>query len=71
MVAMPYEIGHAPKGRSAVAIAVMPTALQALEIVEGLEASDEEVRFIRVLGGHQIGSGELRRLAKQEGATRA
>jgi hypothetical protein len=66
---MPYEIGHAPKGLDAIDVAVMPTALQALETVESLQASDEEIRFIRVLGGHEIGSSELRLLADQEGDT--
>jgi hypothetical protein len=61
-----YEIGHAPKGRAAIDVAVMPTALQALETVESLQASDEEIRFIRVPGGPEIGTGELRLLAEQE-----
>jgi hypothetical protein len=39
-IAMPYEIGHAPKGSRMVSQTVMPTALQALETVEALQPSD-------------------------------
>jgi hypothetical protein len=68
---MPYEIGHAPKGSRAVSQTVMPTALQALETVEALRANDEEIRYIKTLDGHEIGIGELRSVAEQEGDARA
>jgi len=44
----------------------MPTALQALETVEALQASDEEIRYIKSLTGHEIETGELRLLAERE-----
>jgi hypothetical protein len=68
---MPYEIGHAPKGSRVVSQTVMPTALQALETVEALQASDEEIRYIKALNGYEIGTSELRLLAEQEDDTRA
>jgi hypothetical protein len=64
---MPYEIGHAPKGSRVVSQIVMPTARQALETVQALQASDEEIRHIKTLGGHEIGTGELELLAAREG----
>lgn len=63
---MPYEIGHAPKGSRVVSQTVMPTALQALETMEALQASDEEIRYIKALNGHEIEPGELRLLAERE-----
>lgn len=63
---MPYEIGHVPKGSRVVSQTVMPTALQALETVEALRASDEEIRYIKTLNGREIGIDELRLLAERE-----
>jgi hypothetical protein len=63
---MPYEITHAPKGGRVVSSTVMPTAQQALEIVEALQASDEEISHIKTLNGSEIGIGELRLLAEGE-----
>jgi hypothetical protein len=68
---MPYEIGHAPKGSRVVSQTVMPTALQALETVEALRASDEEIRYIKTLNGHKVEIGELGLLAEQEGDAHA
>jgi len=68
---MPYEIGHAPKGGRIVSQTVMPTALQSLETVQALQASDEEIYYIKALNGHEIGIGELRLLAEQEGNAHA
>ena len=64
---MPFEIGHAPKGALIVSPIVLPTAQAALETVEGFQASDVEIRYIKNLTGYEIGIGELRLLAKQEG----
>jgi hypothetical protein len=64
---MPYEIGHAPKGSRVVSQIVMPTARQALETVQALRASDEEIRHIKTLSGYEIGTGELELLAAREG----
>ena len=64
---MPYEIGHAPKGSRVVSQIVMPTARQALETVQALQASDEEIRHIKTLSGLEIGTGELELLAAREG----
>jgi len=45
----------------------MPTARQALETVQALQASDEEIRHIKTLSGLEIGTGELELLAAREG----
>jgi len=68
---MPYEIGHAPKGSQIVSQTVMPTAGQALETMQALQASDEEIRYIKTLNGHEIETGELRLLAEQESTANA
>jgi hypothetical protein len=63
---VPYEIGFAPKGRREVSITRLLTARGAAKIVDGLERSDEEIRFIKTPDGQEIEIAELQLLAARE-----
>ena len=61
-----YEIGFAPKGSHKVTVGRVPTAKKALEEIEALRRSDEEIRYIQAPGGRMIETYDLEELAKGE-----
>ncbi len=68
---MPYEIGYAPKDDKKVRSARPPTAREALRVVRNLQASDEEIRYIKAPFGAEIGIAELELDAEREGSPNA
>lgn len=50
---MPYEIAYALKGKRNVSVTQASTAQSALVTVRALQASDEEIRSIKVPAGHE------------------
>jgi hypothetical protein len=65
---MPYVIGYGMRNKREVSTAEKPTAKEALALVDALQRSDEEIKFIRSPHGGEIGVEMLRVLAKEEGA---
>jgi hypothetical protein len=65
---MPYVIGYGMRNKREVSTAEKPTAKEALALVDALQRSDEEIKFIRSPHGGEIGIEMLRVLAKEEGA---
>jgi hypothetical protein len=64
---LPYTIGYARKGVRGASTAESGTGREALQLVLDLQASDEEIRFIKAPAGFEIsGIEELRMLAEQE-----
>jgi hypothetical protein len=63
---MTYTIGFSPRSKVGIDEAPMPDAVTALKEVLGLQASDEEVRYITAPWGGRIGIEELRMYAEQE-----
>lgn len=64
---MPYTIGFGMRGpRAKVSTAEVATATEALKLVHDLEASDEEIKFIKAPNGHSMGKGELKMYADDE-----
>ena len=66
-----YEIGFAPKGKRQISVTIRPNAQDALKMVLALETSDEEIRYIKVPAGYEIGISELRLEAEREGNNHA
>ena len=64
---MPYIIGFGPRNKREVSIAETRTAKEALELVEALQRSDEEIKFIRAPAEGEIGVEMLRVLVNEEG----
>jgi len=65
---MPYVIGYGMRNKRQVSTAEKPTAKEALALVDALQRSDEEIKFIRSPHDGEIGIEMLRVLAKEEGA---
>jgi hypothetical protein len=65
---MPYVIGYGMRNKREVSTAEKLTAKEALALVDALQRSDEEIKFIRSPHGGEIGVEMLRVLAKEEGA---
>ena len=64
---MPYIIGFGMRGRGKkVSTAEKLTAREALALVDDLQKSDEEIKFIRSPHEGEIGIEMLRVLAKEE-----
>ena len=64
---MPYIVGYGLRNRREVWTAEKPTARDALALVDSLQRSDEEIKFIRAPGEGEIGIDMLRVLADEEG----
>ena len=64
---MPYTIGFGMRNKREVSTAEKPTAKEALALVDALQRSDEEIKFIRSPHEGEIGIEMLRVLAKEEG----
>jgi hypothetical protein len=64
---MPYVVGYGLKNRREVWTAEKPTARDALALVESLQRSDKELKFIRAPAEGEIGVDMLRVLADEEG----
>jgi hypothetical protein len=64
---VPYIIGFGPRNKREVSIAERRTAKEALELVEALQRSGEEIKFIRAPAEGEIGVEMLRVLANEEG----
>jgi hypothetical protein len=63
---MPYTIGFGMRNKREVSTAEKPTAKEALALVDALERSDEEIKFIRSPHEGEIDVRMLRVLAKEE-----
>ena len=63
---MAYVIGYGMRNKRQVSITERPTAKEALALVDALERSDEEIKFIRSPSEGEIGVEMLRVLAKEE-----
>jgi len=64
---MAYTIGFGMRGKhKQVSESVQPTATEAWKLVCDLEASDEEIKFIRAPYGGEIGREELKMYADDE-----
>jgi hypothetical protein len=64
---MPYIIGFGMRNKPEIATAEKPTAKEALALVDALQRSDEEIKFIKAPHEGEIGVEMLRVLAKEEG----
>ena len=64
---MPYIIGFGTRNKREVSAAERRTAKEALELVEALQRSGEEIKFIRAPAEGEIGVEMLRVLANEEG----
>jgi hypothetical protein len=64
---VPYIIGFGTRNKREVSTAEMRTAKEALELVEALQRSDEEIKFIRAPAEGEIGVEMLRVLVDEEG----
>jgi hypothetical protein len=62
-----YEIGFSPRGARKISVTMRPNAQDALKTVRALEASEEEIRYIKAPGGYEIGIGELQLEAERKG----
>ena len=65
---VPYTIGFVVKGRSRIRSVEQPTAKAALKLMRDLQASHEQIKFIKTPSGGEIGIGELEMLAAKEGS---
>jgi hypothetical protein len=63
---MTYTIGFGMRNNRQVSTAEKPTAREALALVDALERSDEEIKFIRSPDEGEIDVRMLRILAKEE-----
>ena len=63
---MAYEIGFAPRSARKMSSTTAANAREALKIVRGLEASDEQIKYIKAPYGGEIGIGELELEAERE-----
>ena len=64
---MPYIIGFGTRNKRKVSTAETRTAKEALELVEALRRSGEEIKFIRAPAEGEIGVEMLGVLANEEG----
>ena len=64
---MPYVIGFGARNTLGVSTAEKRTAKEALELVEALQRSEEEIKFIRAPAEGEIGIEMLRVLVSEEG----
>lgn len=64
---MTYAIGFGMRNQRQVSTAERPTAKEALALVDALERSDEEIKFIRSPHEGEIDVAMLRVLANEEG----
>jgi hypothetical protein len=64
---VPYIIGFGTRNKREVSIAETRTAKEALELVEALQRSGEEIKFIRAPAEGEIGVEMLRVVANEEG----
>jgi hypothetical protein len=64
---VPYIIGFGTRNKREVSTAERRTAKEALELVEALQRSGEEIKFIRAPAEGEIGVEMLRVLANEEG----
>lgn len=65
---MAYTIGFGMRNKKEVSTTECATAQEALDLVNDLQRSDEEIKFIRSPGEGQYGVEMLRVLAKEEAA---
>jgi hypothetical protein len=63
---MPFTIGFGMRNKLEIATAEKPTAKEALALVDALQRSDEEIKFIRSPHEGEIGIEMLRVLAKED-----
>jgi hypothetical protein len=64
---MTFTIGFGMRNKPEIATAEKPTAKEALALVDDLQRSDEEIKFIRSPHEGEISVAMLRVLAKEEG----